>query len=142
MNYFEELKRVFESIIGDYQMQLIYISETEMALAKGDYMICFLMHAGELEILYLYRNKINEICKCIITSYLAYSYDDVDRKNVNNNEEDLIKEINIIASGIKRHWTNILEGDKNWLENYKSFFLALPIRKVSQKELEVYQKFI
>ena len=47
----------------------------------------------------------------------------------------------VLAKGLKRHFSNILLGEKSWIENYKNYELSRPILMVNNNIQELLKKY-
>ena len=77
--------------------------------------------------------------------FIGEKFDDEDRAIAKHEDlstliNDYRVQLKILALGFQRHWSNILEGDKDWIEDYlKAGYHEL---KPNQVELEFLKKYL
>ncbi|EEW14199.1 conserved hypothetical protein [Listeria monocytogenes FSL N3-165] len=82
---------------------------------------------------YVCRDKDNSFVSYYVWSYSLHVFDDKDRNNLpkyNSVQERVDISFLILARGLPRHWSSVLNGDDKWLEDYKRYELAGVPREV------------
>lgn len=123
----------FKSLIEEFQLNYKVISEEELALFDSNFALVFLIHFDEVSLNYVCRDKDNSFVSYDVSSYSLHVFDDKDRNNLskyNSVQERVDISFLILARGLPRHWSNVLNGDDKWLEDYKRYELAGVPREV------------
>lgn len=132
----------FESIIKKYSMQSSIISENEVVLFSDKYILSFLRHSGELEMVYVEKKEDGELYQYNIDSFIANSISEEDRMQI---KERLQKEskteidLALLAYILEKKWGDLLLGGKEWIKEYKNFLLYIPARNVTQLKEKKYR---
>ncbi|HEM1917220.1 TPA: hypothetical protein U0114_003065, partial [Listeria monocytogenes] len=109
------------------------ISEEELALFGSNFALVFLIHFDEVSLNYVCRDKDNSLVSYDVWSYFLHVFDDKDRNNLpkyNSVQERVDISFLILARGLPRHWSSVLNGDDKWLEDYERYELASVPREV------------
>ncbi len=138
MELIEIVMHAFESIIKKYNLQSSIISEEEVVLFSDKYILSFLRHSGELEMVYIEKKEDGDLyAYCNIDSFIANSVSDEARMQI---KERLKKEskteidLTLIAYTLEKKWDDLLLGGKEWIKEYQNFLLYIPPRNVTQLE--------
>lgn len=132
----------FESIIKKYSMQSSIISENEVVLFSDKYILSFLHHSGELELVYVEKKEDGELYQYNIDSFIANSISEEDRTQI---KERLKKEskteidLALLAYILEKKWGDLLLGGKEWKKEYQNFLLYIPARNVTQLKEKKYR---
>lgn len=132
----------FESIIKKYSMQSSIISENEVVLFSDKYILSFLRHSGELELVYVEKKEDGELYQYNIDSFIANSISEEDRTQI---KERLKKEskteidLALLAYILEKKWSDLLLGGKEWKKEYQNFLLYIPARNVTQLKEKKYR---
>lgn len=132
----------FESIIKKYNMQSSIISENEVVLFSDKYILSFLRHSGELEMVYVEKNEDGELYQYNIDSFIANSISEEDRMQI---KERLQKEskteidLALLAYTLEKKWYDLLLGGKEWIKEYQNFLLYIAARNVTQLKEKRYK---
>ena len=125
----------FESIIKKYNMQSSIISENEVVLFSDKYILSFLRHLGELEMVYIEKKEDGDLYQYNIDSFIANSISEEARMQI---KERLKKEskteidLALLAYTLEKKWDDLLLGGKEWIKEYQNFLLYIPARNVTQ----------
>lgn len=132
----------FESIIKKYNMQSSIISENEVVLFSDKYILSFLRHSGELEMVYIEKKEDGDLYQYNIDSFIANSISEEARMQI---KERLKKEskaeidLALIAYTLEKKWNDLLLGGKEWIKEYQNFLLFIPARNVTQLKEKKYK---
>lgn len=134
MDLGEMVIHAFEKVIARYNMQSSIICENEVVLFTDKYILSFLYHSGELEMIYIEKGKTGELYQYNIDSFIAYSISAEDRNYIKERLKDSTKierELEMLAYTLDRNWDNLLSGGKDWIKEYRNFMLYIPARNVT-----------
>ncbi len=135
MELIEIVIHAFESIIKKYNMQSSIISENEVVLFSDKYILSFLRHSGELEMVYIEKKEDGDLYQYNIDSFIANSISEEARMQI---KERLKKEskteidLALLAYALEKKWDDLLLGGKEWIKEYQNFLLYIPARNVTQ----------
>ena len=135
MELIEIVIHAFESIIKKYNMQSSIISENEVVLFSDKYILSFLQHSGELEMVYIEKKEDGDLYQYNIDSFIANSISEEARMQI---KERLKKEskteidLALFAYTLEKKWDDLLLGGKEWIKEYQNFLLYIPARNVTQ----------
>lgn len=141
-----ELKEIvihaFESIIEKYNMQSSTISENEVVLFSDKYILSFLYHLGELQMVYVEKKDDGELYQYNIDSFIANSILEEDRVKIKERlqkESKIIIELELLACTLEKKWEDLLLGGKEWVKEYRNFLLYVPARNVTKLKEKKYR---
>lgn len=129
------VKDIFKDIIDKYNMQYAVISRNEVVLFTDKYILSFLYHNAELDLLYYEKKEDGEVYEYDIDSFIASSIAEEDRVQIIERlkeETDLVIELELCACTLERKWKDLLLGGKEWIKEYQKFFLSSPARNVTE----------
>lgn len=132
----------FESIIKKYNMQSSIISENEVVLFSDKYILSFLCHSGELEMVYVEKKEDGELYQYNIDSFIANAISDEDRMQVRERLQKKSKaeiDLVLLAYTLEKKWDDLLLGGKGWIKEYQNFLLYIPARNVTQLKENKYK---
>lgn len=133
---------VFKEIIEKYNMQSATISENEVILVTDKYILSFLYHSCELELVYIEKKENGELYQYNIDSFIAASISEEDRMLIKEQSEQKSKleiELELLACTLEKKWKNLLLGEKGWMKEYQNFLLYIPARNVTQLKEKKYR---
>ncbi|MEM1483578.1 hypothetical protein V6615_01745 [Oscillospiraceae bacterium PP1C4] len=136
MKYQDMILECFDGIIKEYGLKFIDVSENSSILLAENYAFLFTVHGYDDYFQYIYQNSENNFCIFDIRSYCASQFDQQDRQGIPAQEtlaDTFQATFMVLASGMKRHFSHILEGDKRWIEDYPNYELADDILPLDQK---------
>lgn len=142
MELMEIVIHAFESIIKKYNMQSSIISENEVVLFSDKYILSFLRHSGELEMVYIEKKEDGDLYQYNIDSFIANSISEEARMQI---KERLKKEskaeidLALLAYTLEKKWNDLLLGGKEWIKEYQNFLLFIPARNVTQLKEKKYK---
>lgn len=125
----------FESIIKKYNMQSSIISENEVVLFSDKYILSFLRHSGELEMVYIEKQEDGDLYQYNIDSFIANSISEESRMQIKERLKTESKteiDLALLAYTLEKKWDNLLLGGKEWIKEYQNFLLYIPARNVTQ----------
>ena len=115
------VKETFGVIIQQYGFIIAPIDDTEILLVKSDFGLLASISYDGADVLYVTKKNNGQYVMYWLSFYADEKFDHVDREqygDVNNLSEKFTASFRVIASGLQRHWSNILEGDKDWIQDY------------------------
>ncbi|MBC1971121.1 hypothetical protein HCJ75_04440 [Listeria welshimeri] len=133
MKYEADFIKRFQPLIEEHKLNYKVISEEELALFGSNFALVFLIHFDEVSLDYVCRDKDNLLVSFDVWSYFLHVFDDKDRENLpkyNSVQERGDVSFLILARGLPRHWSSVLNGDDKWLEDYEQYELAGVPREV------------
>ena len=142
MELIEIVIHAFESIIKKYNMQSSIISENEVVLFSDKYILSFLRHSGELEMVYIEKKEDGDLYQYNIDSFIANSISEEARMQI---KERLKKEskteidLALLAYTLEKKWDDLLLGGKEWIKEYQNFLLYIPARNITQLKEKKYK---
>lgn len=142
MELIEIVIHAFESIIRKYNMQSSIISENEVVLFSDKYILSFLRHSSELEMVYIEKKADGDLYQYNIDSFIANSISEEARMQI---KERLKKEskteidLALLAYTLEKKWDDLLLGGKEWIKEYQNFLLYIPTRNVTQLKEKIYK---
>ena len=126
----------FEKIIIKYNLQTTLLSENEMHLFSDKYILLFLLHSAELEMVYIEKRGDGELYQYNnIDSFILYSVSEEDRIQIKERLENKSKieiKLGLLACTLEKRWNELLLGGKQWMEEYQNFILYIPPRNVTK----------
>lgn len=132
----------FESIIEKYDMKSSVISENEVVLFSNKYILSFLRHSGEIEMVYIEKKENGELYQYNIDSFIANSISEEDRKQIKERLRNKSKteiDIRILAYTLEKKWNDLLLGSKEWIKEYQNFLLYIPVRNITKLKEKKYR---
>ena len=142
MELIEIVIHAFESIIKKHNMQSSIISENEVVLFTDKYILSFLRHWGELEMVYIEKKEDGDLYQYNIDSFIANSISEEARIQI---KERLKKEskteidLALLAYTLEKKWDDLLLGGKEWIKEYQNFLLHIPARNVTKLKEKKYK---
>ena len=142
MELIEIVIHAFESIIKKHNMQSSIISENEVVLFTDKYILSFLRHWGELEMVYIEKKEDGDLYQYNIDSFIANSISEEARMQI---KERLKKEskteidLALLAYTLEKKWDDLLLGGKEWIKEYQNFLLHIPARNVTKLKEKKYK---
>lgn len=133
---------IFKKIIDNYNLKVMDISENELALEGNVYILSFLYHSSELELVYMEKRNDGQIYQYNIDSFIAKSITDDDRKMIRENigyTSGVEFELALVANTLQKRFTDLLLGGSAWIEQYKKFELYIPGRNITELKGKVYK---
>ena len=125
----------FENIITKYNLQSSIISENEVVLFSDNYILSFLRHSDELEMVYVEKKENGELYQYNIDSFIANSISDEDRMQIKERFQKKSQaeiDLELLAHTLEKKWNDLLLGGKEWIKEYQNFLLYIPARNVTQ----------
>lgn len=133
----------FQGIINKYDMQSAIISENEVVLFTDKYILSFLYHSGELEMVYIEKKENGELYQYNIDSFIAYSISEEDRIQIKERlqkETKIVIELELLSCTLEKKWEDLLLGGKEWVKEFQNFLLYVPVRNVTKIKEEKYRR--
>lgn len=125
----------FEKIIIKYNLQTTLVSANEMHLSSDKYILVFLLHSAELEIVYIEKREDGELYQHNIDSFILYSISEDDSMQIKErlkNKSRIEIKLELLACTLERKWDELLLGGKKWMKEYQNFMLYIPPRNVTK----------
>lgn len=117
----EDLPIYMQHICIKYGLTCTKISLLKTALVGNGFALIIEIDRFDAKVSYLYKEK-NRVNVFLCDNYFAERYDSDDRINLLEEEgaENIIRNnIIIIANGLLNKWGNVLEGQREWINEYK-----------------------
>lgn len=134
MDLGEMVVRSFIRIIERYNMQVSIICENEVILFTDKYILSFLYHSAELEMIYIEKRETGELFQYNIDSFISGSISEEDRKHIKErlkNSTKTERELEMLAYTLENKWDNLLSGGTEWMKIYQNYMLYVPARDVT-----------
>ncbi len=125
----------FKGIIDRYDMQSAIISENEVVLFTDKFILSFLCHSSELQMVYIEKKEDGELYQYNIDSFIANSISEEDRMQIKERlqkESKMVIELELLACTLEKKWNDLLLGGKEWVKEYQNFLLYVPVRNVTK----------
>lgn len=125
----------FKGIIDRYDMQSAIISENEVVLFTDKFILSFLCHSSELQMVYIEKKEDGELYQYNIDSFIANSISEEDRMQIKERlqkESKMVIELELLACTLEKKWNDLLLGGKEWIKEYQNFLLYVPVRNVTK----------
>ncbi|WP_167957009.1 hypothetical protein [Anaerosporobacter faecicola] len=118
----DEIPTYMTELCQKHNLKCVKVSELKTAMVGRDFSILIAVDRFDIELYYLYK-KGDKMIKHPCGSYFAQAYDSKDREHLLKGEgADIFVRncILITEHGLASKWKDVLDGDKNWLDKYKS----------------------
>ena len=122
-----------------FSLKFEVISKEKIALIGSNYLIIFLFHFDDITLFYINRNEKQVLEKMNINNFVSASIDSKDREGVlpsGSIEATMENNLKILSRSLKNHWSNLLIGKKEWLEDYQKSKFFSDSQKLSLEEYE------
>lgn len=139
MNYEQWFSKYFYDIMQSFSLKFEVISKEKIALIGSNYLIIFLFHFEDITLFYINRNEKQVLEKMNINNFVSASIDSKDREGVlprSSIEATMKNNLKILSRSLKNHWSNLLIGKKEWLEDYQKSKFFSDSQKLSLEEYE------
>ncbi len=139
----ELIVRIFESIIKKYNLQVSAISENEVALFSDKYILSYLLHSGELDLVYIEKKENGALYQYNIDSFIADSISEEDRIQIKGRlqkKSGIEIDLALLAYTLEKKWKNLLAGEKEWIKEYQDFSLYIPPQNITQLKAAKYKE--
>ncbi len=139
MNYEQWFSKYFYDIMQSFSLKFEVISKEKIALIGSNYLIIFLFHFDDITLFYINRNEKQVLEKMNINNFVSASIDSKDREGVlpsSSIEATMENNLKILLRSLKNHWSNLLIGKKEWLEDYQKSKFFSDSQKLSLEEYE------
>jgi hypothetical protein len=135
-NYYQSVNQLFKEIILQYNLRLIQISSSAIALVGWRFAIilCFSLEGVDLD--YVIPNTVNELDVYHCNYFWGKKFDENDRKIIikpSTIHDHIMAELETSAKGLANHWDNVLSGDKGWINEFKNERMTDHIAEVFNK---------
>lgn len=121
MRYSEWFEDCFAEIEEEYDVRLSVVSDDEMTLIGGNYVLLFTVHHGAVYVSYLHRQSDGKIVELNIDRNFTETVEKCDYEDMppkrSNVREEVEDEILIIARCLMRRWSDLLKGEKAWMKD-------------------------
>lgn len=144
MDFVNKVICAFGTIMKKYNLQAKYISNNEVILFSSKYVLSFLFHSSELELVYIEKREDGELYQYNIDSFIANSISEEDRICLNENLQErsrIDKELILLAFTLEKKWDELLSGGKDWIKEYQNFILFIPPRNVTKLKANYIEKY-
>ena len=122
-----------------FSLKFEVISKEKIALIGSNYLIIFLFHFDDITLFYINRNEKQVLEKININNFVSASIDSKDREGVfpsSSIEATMENNLKILSRSLKNHWSNLLIGKKEWIEDYQKSKFFSDSQKLSLEEYE------
>lgn len=116
------VKGIFEKIIKNYNLTLVSMDESEVFLVGKGFAFSICFNREGVDIYYIMSNGNDGLVVYPISNSLQDRFTLEDRAHYGNpftNEERVISELKVYASGVLNHWGDLLSGDKTWFKKHQ-----------------------
>ena len=131
--------RFVYDIMKSFSLKFEVISKEKIALIGSNYLIIFLFHFDDITLFYINRNEKQVLEKININNFVSASIDSKDREGVfpsSSIEATMENNLKILSRSLKNHWSNLLIGKKEWIEDYQKSKFFSDSQKLSLEEYE------
>lgn len=112
---------IMGNVIRKYNFEMVPFNENGVFLIGRGFALIIYINREGVDLYYVIP-KNNELVEYRISNFVQCKFTDKDRDdyvNSSTNEERIISELKIFASGLLNHWGDLLSGDKMWLKTYQ-----------------------
>ena len=127
-----------------YSLKFVKVSSIETALVSKHFALTIFIDKFHVIINYVTRDDSGELIVYSIHNYFAEKFDASDRKEIIPSEvlkEKLINQLIVIHRGLINKWSDVLRGEKDWIESFKKS-VWYSIRRPNEDELRVLNNLI
>lgn len=139
----DNIPQYMDNICKKYKMKTVKISRLKTAIIGRDFALVLFIDRFDVDISYLYREN-EKLVALLCDNYFAEKYDKQDRINLltgTGAEILVINDLIIIANGMLNKWYYVLEGKKEWIDDFKkSKWFAYG--SISKDEYRILEKYI
>lgn len=141
-NINSDMPKHMNKICEKYNLKFVKLSSISTAMIGDDFAIIIGLDRFDALISYVYREK-NKLVELEFDRYVAMKYDEDDRKDFikgNGARIHVTNSLIVIQNGLLSKWSNILEGDKEWIKDYKksNYYYHRELRESDKKIIEKY----
>ena len=141
-NINNDMPKHMNKIYEKYNLKFVKLSPISTAMVGDDFAIIIGLDRFDALISYVYREK-NKLIEFEFDRYIAMEYDSDDRKDLIEGDgarTHVTNSLIVIQAGLLSKWSNILEGDKEWIKDYKksNYYYQRELREGNRKILEKY----
>ena len=127
-----------------YSLKFVKLDPIETALVSKHFALTIFIDKFYIIIGYITRDDSGELIVYCINNYFSEKFDDEDRKEMipsKDLKDELINDLIIINRGLINKWSNVLRGEKDWIESFKKS-VWYSIRRPNEDELRVLNNLI
>ena len=142
-NINNDMPKHMNKIYEKYNLKFVKLSHVRTAMLGDDFAIVIGIGRFDAAIWYVYREK-ERLVVLDFDRYITNKYDSEDRKGLIDGKGARIQVINyliVIQRGLLSKWSNILEGDKEWIKDYKKSNYYYQ-RELQEKDRCILEKYI
>lgn len=142
--YMDDIKKYYQNIIEDYNLKFVKITESTAGLVGKDFAITISTSIDGALLTYICQNKEGDYKEYWFDNYISQSIIDEDREGIASSRtihENVLAELQIMANVLKNHWSNILLGDKTWIQDYLNDEWGSQPININQKEMQVLKPY-
>lgn len=142
--YMDDIKKYYQNIIDDYNLKFVKITESTAGLVGKDFAITITTSIDGALLTYICQNKEGDYKEYWFDNYISQSIIDEDREGVASSKtihENALAELQIMANVLKNHWSNILLGDKTWIQDYLNDEWGEEPENANEKEIQVLRPY-
>lgn len=137
----DDIPYYFGNLAIKFGFGFLKINNIKTALVKDEFALIISVDRFYIVIEYVYRNSDGNLVKLCCDSFFAEKYDDEDRQNLiqaGNAKDKILNEITISRFGLKNKWSEMLEGNKEWIEDFSKsrWFSIVKLADDEKKSLE------
>ncbi len=146
MKYKNMLLEIFDDIINRYSLKYIDVAEDKAIFLSRYYALMITVRYDQVFLQYIHESsEKNKYEVYDIWNYCVSQFDEVDRRGIptdNGIKNSLRATFMILESGLKRHFSSMLEGNKHWIQDYKNYELADKPKPLEKKTMKVIQEYL
>lgn len=121
-NYKNLVEGIYDNIIKKYNLNIIPIDDSEVFLVGIGFALAVCISLEGADIYYIMPDEKATLIQYRLSNSLQDRFTVEDRKcygKPSTNDERIIGELKVFASGLFNHWDELLKGDKIWLKKHK-----------------------
>lgn len=117
----EVVRTYFKQILENYNLEICKINNHIFFLYSNKYILIISISRDGVNIKYVKRNSDGKLEEFQIDSFISEKFDEIDRKDIGYPEtiyDIVLAELKIVASGLERHFNNLLKGEIEWIDDF------------------------
>mgnify|MGYP005757594455 FL=1 len=141
----QRFKEIYNGLIKAYSFKPISVSENEIGLVGKGFILIFAFDLDNVLLFFITRDENNILKKFNIDNFISISFNEEDRKDIEparTINEDINNILHIILRGLQNHWKDLLEGNTQWMNQYKMSEYYYPPHDLTKEEQEIVNQYI
>lgn len=119
----DSIQEYFTNLRKYYLVKFVKVSEISTAIIFDKFALIIKLDRFDADVSYIFRNENDRLTSLRCGNFFAELYDEGDRSNLLVGEGAKIYVVNslkIIDRGLTSKWCNVLNGDIQWINNFKN----------------------